>query len=356
MVLFLDDMYRWVRPNLAYQSLSPLSRMRLFFSTLQASCALALLALPSLSGCSAPAIEEARADSGPQKPARAHRAAEASEPAIEAYVPAPATRQLRIHEALAPQAPIKISRDSVHWRPKGSPCAGYYNEAPSLSLTLTERQTLRIGAAANNRLDMVMAIQREDGHWLCNDDGPGTTDPSLIATLDAGTHHIYFGSYARLRDLDYRIQMERAEVPQWESCEGAHVQRLLPGEAAEFEGQLSEAMHACQWLLDAPNCAWFLPSHPVACIDLPDAVNLDVQTRNADFDTTLVVQQLLLDEKGPRRGPARLFNDDMDATDAHSRIAVTTQPGRYAIFVGSYRFRTEGRFELQVRAETPDSP
>lgn len=306
-----------------------------------------------LSACKNAPIEEAHADIG-TKPVELSAASQNM--VLARTVPAPASKELHLEDALAYAETVRVGRELVHFRRPNSPCAGHYTEAPTFRLTLTEEATLRIGAEANNRQDMTLAIERADGHWLCNDDWHDRSDPGLIARLPAGTHDVYFGAYAQLRDLDYQPSFSLARIPAWERCDGGEVQTLAPGDSITLGNRLSDDMHGCQWLLDAPNCAWSIPGTPALCFDLTEPAVLEVSTRNADFDTALVVQEIVVNNGVPKAGQARLFNDDQSAMDTHSRVEALTRPGRYAIFVGSYRHRTSGTFEVHVRAEIPETP
>lgn len=61
-------------------------------------------------------------------------------------------------------------------------------------LTVTEPTYLRI--VARGASDSTLAVQLEDGTWLCNDDTEGT-DPMVEGELPAGAHRIFVGAFTR---------------------------------------------------------------------------------------------------------------------------------------------------------------
>lgn len=275
---------------------------------------------------------------------------------IERSIPTTPSIKLTLDEALTWSEPFTVNRDAVRFRPKGSPCAGTYADAPTIRLKLTEEATLKILATAHNTTDMVLALQRSDGEWVCNDDWGDTSDPGVIVDLSAGEHLIYFGAWGRLRPLDYSVSFERVHRHPWERCEGTEVIEVQSGDDHVRELLLSPPLEPCQSLLEAPNCGWMLPSTPSACIDLVEDSLLQVSTENASYDTVLALQSITGTGEEAARGNARLFNDDISSTDTHSQVEAITKAGRYAIFVGTYRPRDEGSFHLRITAQTPVVP
>lgn len=260
-------------------------------------------------------------------------------------------RVLSVDGALALREPVEASRDLVRLRPEGSPCAGYFVDGPSFSVQVDAPGTFFVGAASHNATDMVLALQRPDGSWVCNDDWGSSSDPGAIVDLEEGLHHVYLGSYARMRALSYTPRVEETTRPRWELCEGSTVLDARADDTiVTIEGAITDDMHACQSLLEAPNCGWFLTGTPVVCIDLHEEALLTVATERADFDTVLALQSIQEGPDGPVRGVARLFNDDISSGNTHSQVEALTQAGRYAVFVGSYRHRTEGSYHVRIHA------
>lgn len=297
--------------------------------------------------CDRPAMVEAQASE--RKPRRISD--ESAEQRIVPTVVPPSARVLSVEEAVAHREPVEASRALVRFRPEGSPCAGYFVEGPSFSLQVDAPGTFFVGAVSQNETDMVLALQRPDGSWVCNDDWASSSDPGAVVDLEAGLHHVYFGAYARMRALAYTPRVEKTARPRWERCEGSTVLEARADDAVQtVEGRITDDMHACQSLLEAPNCGWFLTGTPVVCIDLQEEALLTVSTERADFDTVLALQAIEQRRDGPVRGSARLFNDDISPENAHSQVEALTQPGRYAVFVGSYRHRTEGSYHVRIHA------
>ncbi|MDX2160419.1 MAG: hypothetical protein SF162_03745 [bacterium] len=79
----------------------------------------------------------------------------------------------------------------------GVPCAGYYNQPPSLTLTVLERLPfLRIFTTAPPEFDTTLVIADAQGRWYCADDWNGAANP-LIDLLGgaAGELRIWVGSF-----------------------------------------------------------------------------------------------------------------------------------------------------------------
>lgn len=264
-------------------------------------------------------------------------------------IPAPPTRSLSLGEALTEQSRIQTSADAQRHQPEGFPCAGFYPEHAAYRITLAQDQNLQIGADAHNSTDMTMAIHLENGSWLCNDDADeNTRNPEVFQTLPSGTHTLYFGAYHRFQPLDYTPYIRNAEKPQWARCIDVDVINDPDERTTFLTGEISPDVYKCNWMLGAAHCDWFLPSKADACVDLSAPTDLVVRTQNATFDTTLVIQRVIDTADGPIADHFVLRNDDISPNNRHSEIQSELEPGRYLIFVGSYRRQKEGSFELQI--------
>lgn len=276
---------------------------------------------------------------------------------VERRVPSQPTRTLRIDEALQPLALIAHSRDAQRHQPPGFPCAGFYPEHAAYTVTLPEAETLRIGAKAQNDVDMTMSVQLEDGTWICNDDAhENTRNPEVFEEFPPGTFTLYFGSYERFQPLQYQTYIARDEKPDWTRCIDTDVIRDPDKPPTIIEGAVSSEVYKCNWMLGSTHCDWFLPSKPSACVDLTDTTELKVRTQNATFDTTLVIQKIKDGDDGPIADDLVLRNDDIGPKDAHSQIEAELEPGRYLIFVGSYHRQSEGAFELHIGKASTETP
>lgn len=272
--------------------------------------------------------------------------------------PAPRTQAMPLADALKTLPRVTISADDQRHQPNAFPCAGFYPEHAAYRIELRDEQTLRIGASAHNSTDMTLAIQHEDGTWLCNDDtDESTRDPEVFDTLPAGTHTLYFGAFHALQPLDYTPYIRRDEKPQWARCIDVDVVTDPDENTTVLAGTIPDKVYKCHWMLGDEVCDWFVPPKANACVDLTEPAALRIRTQNASFDTTLVVQRVIDSDQGPVADNFTLRNDDISPDDRHSEIQADLEPGRYLVFVGSYHRPKEGStFELQLGPVPLEAP
>lgn len=287
-----------------------------------------------------------------QKPAPAPSLS-AAQRAVEAMEPAPAARVRSVDALVGSPETYRVGRDHVSRRLAAAPhCAGHYTAEPTLRLEVEEAGTLRVEAIAKNDIDMTMAIGRAGGPWSCFDDGAGGRDPGGLLDVEPGLYEIYVGSYAPRRALDYTLRAEKVERVLWQDCAQSEVIPVSAGTNTRLSGAIQDDLVSCSWLLGLPQCLWHLTQTPIACIDVSAEVDLVVSTEDANFDTVLALQQLV---PGPALGDLRLLNDDVNQRTL-SEVRSLTAPGRYAIFVGSYRHRNDGTYHVRVQASAPQKP
>lgn len=310
-------------------------------SRMQASFRVAVAMAFVLTACSASAGESRgdRKDPAPRGTPRELR-----------QVPdAPATVVLPLSTADA-AVPSTIRVDSAHVRHRAddSPCAGFYASTPSARMNVERVETVRLTATAKNATDMTLAVRLPNGRWLCNDDGPYGRNPELVATLDPGVVSIYAGSYAARHPLDYDLLAQSSERPTWPTCSSERTMTLAPGSDATIKGALHQPLHRCSWLLQATSCAWLLPEAPAVCLEVTEPLTVHARTERSTFDTVMALQAFNADGEPTS---TRWLNDDAAPNSADSGLTVVLPPGRYGVFVGTYRFLTDGVFHLRVSSD-----
>lgn len=317
------------------------SRSELRRTVTQACFRIALATAFVLTACSASA-GETRGD-------RKTSAARDTPVALREVPDAPSTTVLPLSSIEAP-LPVSIVVDSAHIRHRAedSSCAGFYASTPSARMNVERTETVRVSATAKNATDMTLAVRLPDGRWLCNDDGPYGRNPELIATFDPGVVSIYAGSYAARHALDYELLAQSSERPTWPTCAPERSITLAPGVEATMKGALHQPLHRCSWLLEAPSCAWLLPESPAACLEVTEPLTVHARTERSTFDTVMALQAFNAEGEPTS---ARWLNDDASPESSDSGLRVVLPPGRYGVFVGTYRFLTDGVFHLRVSSD-----
>jgi serine protease Do len=79
----------------------------------------------------------------------------------------------------------------------GSHCSGYASSAPDFQLNWSAPgSSLQIYFVADDIGDATLIVNSANGDWLCNDDAPGTLNPSVtIEAPESGRYDIWVGSY-----------------------------------------------------------------------------------------------------------------------------------------------------------------
>lgn len=294
-----------------------------------------------LTACSASA-SEARDD-------RKSEAGRTATAVLRDISPPPATADLLLTAAGTTSYRGTVESAHVRHRPPGSPCAGYFAEAATARITVENNETIRLGARALDANDLTLAVRLPNGDWLCTDDGPTGRDPELVVTLPAGVTTVFVGSYASMRSLDFELYSEASARPAWKTCAANRSFTPAIGATVTTRGALSQPLHRCAWLLDAPRCAWLLPEEPAACLLVTERMMVTVNTEKTSFDTVMAVQSL--DTEG-KPASERWLNDDASDVGTDSGLSTVLLPGRYGIFVGTYRHREDGTFHLRITSDT----
>lgn len=243
----------------------------------------------------------------------------------------------------------EIAGEQMTTRP-ATRCGGAFAQAPQLQLVVAEPTGVQLDAIARNESDLTLAIAHPDGRWSCFDDHLGSTNPSAVLDLNAGTHTVYIGTYTPGQPLHADLNIAPNARIAWEACDQTPIHRIRTGADERFSGQLDASLQACTRVIGATNCLWHLSSLPVVCLDITRPQQLTVTTENATFDTVLAIQEIRPDAT---TGDLRWLNDDAVNQRGLSAINALIPPGRYAVFVGSYPYRTEGNYDVRVQASEP---
>lgn len=294
-----------------------------------------------LMGCQSAETAAASDKSDPNLAARQQRRA------LEATSPAPSARSMTLGAFLDAPLSLQYDRNHVSHRLTQAPhCAGHYTQEPTLRVSsASEAQTIRVEAIAKNDIDMTLAIRHPDGSWSCFDDGAGERNPGGTVDLSEGTHDVFVGSYAPRRALDFDLRAKTVQKIDWTTCEDATLLTVGLNQNETLSGTIVEDLEACSRVLGQPTCLWHLTQRPMACVDLTAKSLVTISTEQNDFDTVLAVQQVGV---GGGLGDILMLNDDA-AGRPESSVQGTLEPGRYAIFVGSYRFRSEGIYNVRIQ-------
>lgn len=293
-----------------------------------------------LMGCQGAETAVASEKTDPNLAARQQRRA------LEATAPSPSAQELTLDALLRSPLELQYERNHVSHRLTQAPhCAGHFTQEPTLRVSVSESQTIRLEAIAKNDIDMTLAIRHADGSWSCFDDGAGDRNPGGTVDFNEGIHDVFVGSYAPRRALDFELRAKPVQRIDWTTCEGATPLTVGLNQTETLSGTIANDLEACSRVLGQPTCLWHLTQRPLACVDLTAHSQVTISTERNDFDTVLAVQQLGV-EGG--MGDILLLNDDA-AGRPESAVQGTLEPGRYAILVGSYRFRSEGNYNVRIQ-------
>ncbi|CAN5698560.1 hypothetical protein BH23GEM8_BH23GEM8_14550 [soil metagenome] len=87
-------------------------------------------------------------------------------------------------------------------RSLGTECRGFVNaRAPDFDLNYTAGGR-RLMINATSETDVTLVVNLPDGSWVCNDDGPSGSDPSiLLESPQSGNYNIWIGTYRAMSPL-----------------------------------------------------------------------------------------------------------------------------------------------------------
>lgn len=240
-------------------------------------------------------------------------------------------------------------------------CAGYIPPNPSAALNLEEgdQALLRIFFYSDD--DTVMVVRTPSGEFVCEDDTNYLLlDPTIdIADPEAGRYAIWIGTYAQgylapgflafshsedvsTATLDFSTLVERGpqpaylDVPEFDASlidlaaePAAGVHAIASGFGSlEIEAAGGGDISASSIDSLGGICVGFIPSAPVARIQVADDVDHITVFFNSTTDSTLMVF---------RPDGAYACNDDASGVNLNPSLSFTDVPaGEYLVYVGSF--------------------
>jgi hypothetical protein len=225
---------------------------------------------------------------------------------------------------------------------KSGECTGWISEIPDhIFVAQAPFPSIRLIANGGDQ-DLTMVIQKQDGTFVCNDDGDGT-HPVIAGGFPAGTHKIWIGSYEQ--GVTARYNLGVSEIPTVTAAQignpagGTTAGGTAGGGQSNFgtvtlapnftpdphtvDGSSGGAIQA-QTL--AGQCSGWVSQIPDHILVASGNFPLMRVVVKSSQDTTLVVQR-----------PDGSYVCDDDSEGRNPIIAGAFPPGSYKVWVGSYR-------------------
>jgi len=223
-------------------------------------------------------------------------------------------------------------------------CSGYLPKRPQVALRSASAGVLRL-LVSGTREDLVMAVQREDGTWYCDDDGGRDRLPRLELPIGPGAHRVFVGTFSETN----------TPVPFSLVAEGAWVDApiVAGGVAPDATPQLSAITveDPPSGLWEGGSSAWadasvlgacrgFVPVAPHLRLTTTEPRDVRLVTRDATADLVMVL----------RTPSGRYVCDDDSGAGTLAEIDTTLETGSSAVWVGTFERDSEAHFTLELSA------
>lgn len=243
--------------------------------------------------------------------------------------------------------------------PIGAYCPGFTDvTAPDLVMSLDSARPM-LSLYARSQEDLVMAVRAPDGSWSCNDDAFELNPGISLSDAQPGDYLVFLGTYAPEVAATYNLYASMGE-PVWDQTSpGGGF--MAPDELnVAAEPAVAELTFGLDTRIDpriifdiqpsqteafgmGDNCAGFItPGQPDLVVDTTEGLPQLMIYMVSDADGTLVVA-----------GPDGRLHCNDDFEQLHPGVMIPNpQPGRYAVFAGSYS-GTGGMATLGVTIASP---
>lgn len=235
----------------------------------------------------------------------------------------------------------------------GAGCQGYISGTPDHLLQLqTSFNMLRIMAASQR--DTTLVVQTPQGSYLCNDDSDGHHPMVQAANLAQGTYRIWVGSYQAQDGAPYQLGLSElsavtpSSLVQGNSNTNANANPVNPGESNFGVVQLASGFapdpHVAQGVsggaIRATNvgssCRGWISATPDHILMAQTNFSTLKILARSNQDTTLVVSN----------DSGQVWCDDDGGEGTNPKVQASFPPGRYRIWVGSYRQGVTASYRL----------
>ncbi|AKF03518.1 hypothetical protein [Sandaracinus amylolyticus] len=219
-------------------------------------------------------------------------------------------------------------------------CRGYVPDAPQLVLRSTRPTSLRIAPRAVSG-DMVMLVVTPDGRVLCDDDGGGSLNPLISATVPPGDTRVWVGTYSHGESIDFTLAITARMTPEEAAAsagtpivEGPDVTRAISGTVQPVTAASEQNA----------SCRGYLPIAPQLTLRLARdaAVRLHASSQS---DLVMLV----------REPDGTVKCDDDSGHGNEPQIATLLRAGDHPVWIGTYaESATPVPYSLDVSAHVID--
>lgn len=226
----------------------------------------------------------------------------------------------------------------------GSGCSGYVPASPFVTLRTTEARRTHLWTESS--ADLVLYVETADGRVICDDDSGEGMNPSLIADLGPGDHHVWVGTYSQGASAPFSLRVDGRTPDEVQLALDAPPSLgtvVVTGVDRHVrDGRTSGDTPATQ---TQPGCAGHVPSTPHLdlVVDAPGTAR--IMARGPE-DLVMLV----------RRPDSTFVCDDDGAGDLDPLVIEPLQMGRYRVWVGTFHPGRTAEFQLSVDVDAPNRP
>lgn len=241
------------------------------------------------------------------------------------------TQSINVLEGFTQERVQSFVKPEIALVDKSRVCAGHASDLPNVHLFVEQHTTLRLNARPlhDEEVDLVMAVQSEQGGVLCSDDVDGL-NPAIDTEFEPGAYNIWVGAHdpVGMPDVELIVQDVLRTLPQGVAPKpleaGAYGGFTLEKETGP--GQLKGRGGGTRQATDiGPGCTGFIGMRPDHILVLREESSLRASAHAADADLVLLLQH---------SSGKVLCNDDADG--ANPVIRATMDAGTWNVYVGTF--------------------
>ncbi|MEZ4335880.1 MAG: hypothetical protein R3B82_04570 [Sandaracinaceae bacterium] len=226
----------------------------------------------------------------------------------------------------------------------GAGCAGYVSSRPFVTLRTTEPRQTHLWTESG--ADLVLYVETADGRVICDDDSGQDMNPSLIADLGPGDHHVWVGTYSQGASAPFSLRVDGRSTDEVQlDAEGVPILGNVVVSGVDRHVREGAASGDVPVAATQQGCAGHVPSAPTLGLSVEAPGTARIMARG-DEDLVLLV----------RRPDGTFACDDDAAGDYDPLVIEPLQIGFYRIWVGTFNPGRTGQFQLSVDVDGPEAP